>query len=150
MAYHNIKSDKKPGIHYPFSRYLLKKTTGGVKLSPSLFRIKNISIYPVTNFYSRLGNCIYLPNVKPVTFIHINIVQGNNFPKQHDALNTVFRLFQSYADISNIFEKINYDGQNFQAFTQILCKCLKNLRKVFKYSVTLEAVIRRCTIKKRF
>ena len=100
VAYHNIKSDKKPGIHYPFSRYLLKKPQGGgVKLSPSLFRIKNISIYPVTNFYSRLGNCIYLQNVKPVTFIHINIIQGNNFPKQHDALNTIFRLFQSYADI---------------------------------------------------
>ena len=74
----------------------------------------------MTNFYSRLANCIYLQSVKPVTFIYINIVQGNNFPKQYHALNTVFRLFHSYADISNIFEKINYDGQNFQAFTQIL------------------------------
>ena len=55
-----------------------------------------------------------------MTFIHINIVQGNNFPKQNHALNTVFILFQSYADISNILEKIIYDGQNFQAFTQSL------------------------------
>ena len=54
-----------------------------------------------------------------MTFIYINIVQGNNFPKQYHALNTVFRLFYSYADISDIFQKINYDGQNFQPFTQI-------------------------------
>ena len=74
----------------------------------------------MTNFYSKLGDCVYLPSVKPVTFIHINIVQGNSFPRQYHALNTAFRLFHSYADISNVFEKINYDGQNFQAFTQIL------------------------------
>ena len=55
-----------------------------------------------------------------MTFIHIDIGQGNNLPKQYPALNTVFRLFHSYADLSNIFEKINYDDQNFQAFTQIL------------------------------
>ena len=74
----------------------------------------------MTIVYATLGNCIYLPSVKQVTFIHTNIIQGNNFSKQYHALNTVFRLFHSYADISNIFEKINYDGQNFQAFTQIL------------------------------
>ena len=44
VAYDNIKSHKKTGIHYRFSRYILKKPTGGVKLSPSLFRIKNISM----------------------------------------------------------------------------------------------------------
>ena len=37
----------------------------------------------------------------------------NNFPEQYHALNTVFRSFYSYAEISNIFYKINYDGQNF-------------------------------------
>ena len=42
VAYDNIKSHKKPGIHYLFSRYIFEKTTGGVKLSLSLFRIKNI------------------------------------------------------------------------------------------------------------
>ena len=43
VAYDNI-NHKKPGIHYRFSRCILKKTTGGVKLSPNLFRIKNISM----------------------------------------------------------------------------------------------------------
>ena len=55
--------------------------------------------------------------VRPVAFIYVNIYQGNNFPKQYHALNTVFRLFHSYAKISNIFYKVNYDGQNVQAFT---------------------------------
>ena len=44
MAYDNIKSHKKTEIQYLCSRYILKKTTGEVKLSPSLFRIKNISM----------------------------------------------------------------------------------------------------------
>ena len=114
-----IKSHKKTGIHYLFSRFIKKKTTGGVKLSPSLLRIKNISI-SLWLISTRDLNCIYLQNVKPVTFTYINIVQGNNFPKQYHALNTVFRLLDSYAEISNIFQKINYDGQNFQTFTQIL------------------------------
>ena len=65
----------------------------------------------VTNFYWRLPNCIYLQSVKSVTFIYIS------FPKQYHAVNTVFRLFHSYAEISNIFCKSNYDGQNFQTFT---------------------------------
>ena len=42
MAYDNIKSDKKPEIHYLFSRYIFQKNTEEVKLSPSLFMIKNI------------------------------------------------------------------------------------------------------------
>ena len=50
-----------------------------------------------------------------MTFIYINIV-----PTQYHALNTVFTLFDSYAEISNIFLNIDYDGQNLQAFTQIL------------------------------
>ena len=41
-----------------------------------------------------------------MTFISINIFQGNNFAKQYHALNTVSRLFHSYAKISNIFYKI--------------------------------------------
>ena len=45
-----------------------------------------------------------------------NFFQGNNFPKQYYVLNTVFKSFHSYAEISNIFYKIYYDGQNFQAF----------------------------------
>ena len=60
--------------------------------------------------------CIYLQSVKPVAFIYINIFQGNNFPTQYHPLNTVFRSFHSYAEISNILYKINYDCQNFQAF----------------------------------
>ena len=32
----------------------------------------------------------------------------------------VFRLFHSYAEISNIFCQIKYDGQNCQAFAEIL------------------------------
>ena len=55
--------------------------------------------------------------VKPVALIYINIFQGNNFPKQYHALNTLFRSLHSYAETSKIFYKINYDGQNFQAFT---------------------------------
>ena len=80
----------------------LKKTMGGVKLSPQPFQDYEYFHEPVTNFYARLANCIYLQSVKPVTFIYINIVQGKNFPKQYHALNTVFRLFHSYAEISNI------------------------------------------------
>ena len=64
----------------------------------------------MTNFYSRLSKCLYLQSVTPVTFIYIS------FPKQYHSLNTVFRLFHSYAEISNIFCKINYDCQNFQTF----------------------------------
>ena len=37
VAYDNIKSHKKPGIHYLFGRYIFKETTGGVKLSPQPF-----------------------------------------------------------------------------------------------------------------
>ena len=44
VAYDNIKSHKKPGIHYLLSRYFLKKNEGEVKLSPNFSRIKNISM----------------------------------------------------------------------------------------------------------
>ena len=71
----------------------------------------------VTNFYSRLSNCTYLQSIKPVAFIYINIFQGSNFSKRYHALNTVFRSFHSYAEISHIFYKINHDGQSFQALT---------------------------------
>ena len=63
----------------------------------------------VTNFHSRLSNCIYLESVKPVGY-HLNNFQGNNFPTHYRALNTIFKSFHNYAKISNIF---NYDGQNF-------------------------------------
>ena len=56
-----------------------------------------------------------------------------NFPKQYHALNTVFRLFHSYAKISNIFYKINYDGQKFQVF---MWSSL--IVKVSKYSIKSE------------
>ena len=37
----NIKSHKKPGLH-PFSeKHIFGKTPGGVKLTPSLFRVKH-------------------------------------------------------------------------------------------------------------
>ena len=114
-----LKVTKKQEFTISLADSLKKKTTGGVKLSPSLLRIKDISI-SLWLISTRDLNCIYLQNVKPVTFTYINIVQGNNFPKQYHALNTVFRLLDSYAEISNIFQKINYDGQNFQTFTQIL------------------------------
>ena len=46
-----------------------------------------------------------------LNFIYIS------FSKQYHTLNRVFRLLHSYAEMSNIFSKINYDGQNFQGFT---------------------------------
>ena len=70
----------------------------------------------VTNSYSRLSNCIYLQSAKSLVLIYINIFQGNNVPTQYHAINTVFRSFHSYTKISNIFYKINYDGENFQEF----------------------------------
>ena len=48
-----------------------------------------------------------------MTFIYINIVQGNNFPKQYHALNTFFRLLHSYAEISNIFLKKQLQWSKF-------------------------------------
>ena len=36
------------------------------------------------------------------------------------ALNRVFRLFHSYTKISNIFCKINYNGQSRQVFREII------------------------------
>ena len=68
-------------------------------------------------FFAKILNGLFIFFVKPVALIYINTFQGNNFPKQYHALNTVFRSLHSYADTSNIFYKINYDGQNFQAFT---------------------------------
>ena len=67
-----------------------------------------MSVGPIS---TRGFQTIYLQSVRPVTFIYIS------FPKQYHALNTAFRLFHSYAEVSNIFCKINYDGQNVQAFT---------------------------------
>ena len=91
----------------------------------------------MTNFYSRRANCIYLQSVNSVTLIYINIVQGDNFPKQYHALNTVFRLFHSNDEFQIFSKKINYDGQNFRAFT----------RQSFQ---VLEAAIRKSTIKKQY
>ena len=91
----------------------------------------------MTNFYSRRANCIYLQSVNSVTLIYINIVQGDNFPKQYHALNTVFRLFHSNDEFQIFSKKINYNGQNFRAFT----------RQSFQ---VLDAAIRKSTIKKQY
>ena len=90
------------------------------KKSLKLMRFKGCFHESVINFYQRLSNCTYLQSAKPVAFIYKNIFQGNNFPTQYHALNTVLRSLHSYAKISNIFCKINYNGQNFQAFASIL------------------------------
>ena len=63
---------------------------------------------------------MYLQSLKPVAFIYVNIFQVKIFPTQCHALNTVLKSFHNYAKITNIFYKINYDGQNFQAFAKIL------------------------------
>ena len=98
MAYDNINSHKNQEFTISLADTFSKKNTGEVKLSPQPFLDQEYFDEPVTNFYSRFGNCI-----KPVTFIYINTVLGNNFPKQYHALNTVLRLLHSYAEISNIF-----------------------------------------------
>ena len=90
----------------------------------------------MANFYSRPLNCIYLQSVRLATFIYIS------FPKQYHALNTVFRLFHSYAEISNIFCKINYNDQYFQALRKSSL-----MVKASKYSIKSEAAIHMCTIK---
>ena len=127
MAYHiikrqKIKSHKKPGIHYLLADSFKKKLQDGSNCPPSLFRIKNIFM-SLWLFLLETCKLHIFAKYKVVTFICINIVQGNNFPKQYHALNTIFRLFASYAKISNIFWKISCDGQNFQAFKQILIDC---------------------------
>ena len=65
--------------------------------------------------------------------------------KQYHALNTVVRLFHSYAEISNVLRKINYDGQIFKTLRKSSL-----MVKVCKYSIKSEAAIHGCTIKKLF
>ena len=114
-----------------------KKNHRRGQIVPQPFQDQEYFHKPVTNFYSRRANCIYLQSVNSVTFIYINIVQGDNFPKQYHALNTVFRLFHSNDEFQIFSKKINYDGQNFRAFT----------RQSFQ---VLEAAIRKSTIKKQY
>ena len=47
------------------------------------------------------------------------LFHGKNFSERmlHHALNRIFRLLHSYTKISNIFCKINYDGQSRQVFS---------------------------------
>ena len=40
--------------------------------------------------------------------IYRTIFEGNNFPRQYHALNSIFRLLHSYTKISNLFFKINF------------------------------------------
>ena len=58
-------------------------------------------------------NCIAIFAKYKASSFHLNIFQGNNFPKQYHALNTVFRSFYSAAEISNIFYKIKYNSHIF-------------------------------------
>ena len=136
------KSHKNQQFTISLADTFLKKLREGSNCPPSLFRIKNISISLWLISTRDCKPCIFA-KCKTSDF-HLYI-QGSNFPKQYHALNTVFRLFDSYVKISNIFWKINYDSQNFQAYTEILIDV-----KVSKYSIKWEAVIRRCIIKNQF
>ena len=55
MTYDNIKSHKKPGLS---RRYIFRKSTGGVKLTPapSLFRVKSRTGSLLERFYSFILN----------------------------------------------------------------------------------------------
>ena len=90
----------------------------------------------MTNFYSRVSNCLYLQRVKPVTFIYISLT------KQYHALNTVFRLFHGHAEISNI----NPVKSTTMVKSFRLLRKSSLMIKVSKFSIKSEAAIHMYTI----
>ena len=95
--------------------------------------------------YSILWNCIYLQRVKPVVFIYLDILQGNNFPKQYHAL---IRFSDRFITTPKF--------QFFSIKSTMMVTIFRHLRKsklivkVANYSIKSEAAIHGWTIKKLF
>ena len=69
--------------------------------------------------YSQILHSSQTPQVSFENSTHLwKLFHRKNFSERmlHHALNRVFRLLHSYTKISNIFSKINYDGQSRHVF----------------------------------